>query len=73
MITPAGEVKLIDFGIARVFEADKDNVTKHALLTAGYAPPEQWVGKTDVRSDVYSLGVTMYHLLTRTGSEGSRA
>jgi len=65
MITPGGELKLIDFGIARVFESGKANITHHALLTQGYAPPEQWIGKTDVRSDIYSLGVTMYYLLTR--------
>jgi len=55
-----GKIFLIDFGLARVlYEKDKS-----ALGTAGYAPPEQYRGEHDTRSDIYSLGVTIYHLLT---------
>ena len=65
MVDQDGKVKLIDFGIARLFKAGKttDTVT---FGTAGYAPPEQYgKGQTDARSDIYALGATLHHLLTR--------
>lgn len=65
MITPAGNVKLIDFGIAREYKEQQTEDTI-SLGTKGYAAPEQFGGKgqTDARTDIYSLGVTLYHLLT---------
>lgn len=64
MITTTGNLKLIDFGIARFFRSGKAQDTQ-ALGTPGYASPEQYGrGQTDARSDIYSLGVTLYHLLT---------
>ncbi len=64
MINAAGEVKLIDFGIARLFAAGKRTDTT-ALGTTGFAPPEQYGrGQTDARSDVYALGATLHYLLT---------
>ncbi len=68
MINEKEEIKLIDFGIARVFEGGS-KTTIHALLTKGYAPPEQWMGKAEPRSDIYSLGVTMDYLLTKVHPE----
>jgi len=68
MINEKDELKLIDFGIARVFEGG-NKTTIHALLTKGYAPPEQWMGKAEPRSDIYSLGVTMDYLLTKVHPE----
>jgi serine/threonine protein kinase len=68
MFNEKGEIKLIDFGIARVFEGG-NKTTIHALLTKGYAPPEQWMGKAEPRSDIYSLGVTMDYLLTKVHPE----
>ena len=64
MLTPQGQIKLIDFGIARLFKPGRTTDTE-PLGTPGFAPPEQW-GKTqtDGRSDVYSLGVVLHHLLT---------
>lgn len=59
----AGTVKLIDFGIARHFHPSKKGDTLR-IGSPGYSPPEQYSGQTDPRSDVYSLGVTMHHLLT---------
>lgn len=70
MLTSKKEIKLIDFGIAREFKPEKSEDTT-CLGTRGYASPEQWSGRqTDARSDIYSLGVTMYFLLT--GKEPSK-
>jgi len=61
MLTPGGQVKLIDFGIARHFQP-LSNATM--IGTQGYAPPEQYRGKVEVRSDLYALGATIHHALT---------
>ncbi len=55
-------VMLIDFGIARWVNKKEKGVT--AVGTMGYAPPELFGGKADPRVDIYSLGATMFHLLT---------
>ena len=66
MVDRSGTIKLIDFGIARFFKPSQQKDTLR-MGTAGYAPPEQYAGKgqTDARSDVYSMGATLHHLLTR--------
>ena len=57
------EVKLIDFGIARVTRPSEEPDTEF-LGTKGYAPPEQYgFGQTDARSDIYSLGITIRRIL----------
>lgn len=58
-----GQVKLIDFGIARRFDAFKKKDTVR-IGSPGYAPPEQYSGQTNARSDIYALGVTLHQLLT---------
>ncbi|HEX9067301.1 MAG TPA: tetratricopeptide repeat protein [Ktedonobacterales bacterium] len=64
MLTPSGEIRMIDLGIARTFKVGKVTNTEN-LGTMAYASPEHMgLSQTDVRSDVYSLGATMYHLLT---------
>jgi len=64
MLTPKGQIKLIDFGIARHFDPRKKKDTM-PLGTEGYAAPEQYgKGQSDARSDVYALGATLHHLLT---------
>lgn len=65
MVTPEGKVKLIDFGVARLFDPGKRTDTLK-MGTAGYAPPEQYAGQgqTTPRSDIYALGVTLHELLT---------
>jgi tRNA A-37 threonylcarbamoyl transferase component Bud32 len=64
MLTPQGQVKLIDFGIARVFHPGRTKDTQ-VLGTPGFAPPEQYgKAQTDSRADIYALGVTLYQLLT---------
>jgi serine/threonine-protein kinase len=57
-----GRVMLIDFGIARSVNKEEKGVT--AVGTMGYAPPELFSGNVEPRSDIYSLGSTMFHLLT---------
>lgn len=67
MVTPDGVVKLIDFGIARLFKAGKRADTTF-IGTEGYSPREQYGrGQTDTRSDIYALGATLHHLLTGVG------
>jgi tRNA A-37 threonylcarbamoyl transferase component Bud32 len=65
MITLEEEVKLVDFGVARLFDPTKRTDTLK-MGTAGYAPPEQYAGQgqTTARSDVYALGATLHELLT---------
>jgi len=58
----SGRVMLIDFGIARWVNKEEKGVT--AVGTMGYAPPELFSGNVEPRSDIYSLGSTMFHLLT---------
>ncbi|HEY6119202.1 MAG TPA: protein kinase [Pyrinomonadaceae bacterium] len=58
----SGRVMLIDFGIARWVKQEEKGVT--AVGTMGYAPPELFGGRVEPRSDIYSLGATMFHLLT---------
>lgn len=64
MLQPNGSLKLIDFGIAREYKQESNADTTY-IGTKGYAAPEQFgKAQTDARTDIYSLGVTMYHLLT---------
>ena len=67
LIAPSGEVKVADFGLARVIAAaDGPDLTQEGMTlgTPLYMSPEQAEGKTvDARSDLYSLGATVYHLL----------
>lgn len=58
----SGRIMLIDFGIARSVNQEEKGVT--AVGTMGYAPPELFSGQVEPRSDIYSLGSTMFHLLT---------
>ncbi len=58
----SGRIMLVDFGIARWVTKDEKGVT--AVGTMGYAPPELFSGNVEPRSDIYSLGATMFHLLT---------
>lgn len=64
MLKPEGNLKVIDFGIAREYK--EQNLSDTTVLgTKGYAPPEQHGSRqTDARSDIYALGMTMHHLLT---------
>jgi serine/threonine protein kinase len=69
MLTRNGRIKLIDFGIARFFRSSSSQDTQ-LLGTPGFAPPEQYGRtQTDERSDVYSLAITLFQMLTNTLSE----
>ncbi|OYV31745.1 MAG: hypothetical protein B7Z81_13550, partial [Acidocella sp. 20-61-6] len=64
MLTKAGEVKIADFGIARI-ESSSMTQAGTMLGTPSYMSPEQFMGQTvDLRTDIYSSGVMLYQLLT---------
>ncbi len=67
-ITPSGLLKLVDFGLVKLLQSDELTVTVvQGRGTALYTPLEQYggdTGHTDARSDIYSFGATVYHLLT---------
>lgn len=63
MLKSEGNIKIIDFGIAREYK-EQSLADTTVLGTKGYAPPEQYSGQTDARSDIFALGMTMHHLLT---------
>lgn len=62
MLRPPNHIILIDFGIARVFEAGQKGTM---IGTEGYSPPEQYRGIANPQGDIYALGATLHHLLTR--------
>jgi serine/threonine protein kinase len=67
-LTPSGILKLVDFGLVKTLTSDERTITViQGLGTAYYTPLEQYggdSGHTDARSDIYSFGATLYHLLT---------
>jgi serine/threonine protein kinase len=66
-ITYTGEISLVDFGLAKIMNDGQITSTGARAMTPGYSPPEQYgTGRTDVRSDIYSLGATIYAAITGT-------
>jgi outer membrane protein assembly factor BamB len=61
MITPINHIMLVDFGIAKLFDAAAKNTM---IGTQGYSPPDQYRGEATPKVDIYALGATMHHLLT---------
>ncbi|MEM1552920.1 MAG: serine/threonine-protein kinase [Candidatus Bathyarchaeia archaeon] len=66
LLTGDRKVYLVDFGIAKVGGSGQKTATGAQGVTPGFSPPEQYLGsgETDVRSDIYSLGATLYFMLT---------
>jgi serine/threonine protein kinase/Tol biopolymer transport system component len=64
-ITPYGQIFLVDFGLAKVVHGSQVTTTGARAMTPGYSPPEQYgTAHTDARTDIYSLGATLYSALT---------
>jgi serine/threonine-protein kinase len=75
LVTPAGQAKLLDFGIAKLLEEAPGDAsltaTAAAVMTPAYAAPEQFQGQPiTVATDVYQLGVLLYELLTERSPHG---
>jgi serine/threonine protein kinase len=64
-IAPNGHIFLVDFGLAKVVQNTNVTTTGARAMTPGYSPPEQYgTAHTDERTDIYSLGATLYSALT---------
>lgn len=64
-ITSDGHIYLVDFGLAKIVEGGQVTTTGARAMTPGYSPPEQYgTARTDHRSDLFSLGATLYAALT---------
>lgn len=64
-ITPEGNLVLVDFGLAKIMRGNQATTDGARAMTPGYSPPEQYgTARTDPRSDIYSLGATLYAALT---------
>ena len=71
-ITPDGRAILVDFGLAKVTDSSGSTATGAKAMTPGFSPPEQYgTGRTDPRTDIYSLGATMYTALSACVPEDS--
>lgn len=63
-ITPEGSIFLVDFGLAKLVQGPEATTTGARAMTPGYSPPEQYgSARTDTRTDIYSLGATLYAAL----------
>lgn len=63
-ITPDGHIFLVDFGLAKLVQGGQATTTGARAMTPGYSPPEQYgTARTDPRTDIYSLGATLYAAL----------
>ena len=75
-LAPSGLLKLVDFGLVKLLAPGEVTITiLQGQGTALYTPLEQYggdTGHTDVRSDIFSFGATLYHLLTNTPPPDSR-
>lgn len=65
MLDRDGVAWVTDFGLAKAMEGDDITHSENVVGTVRYMAPEQFRGRTDARSDIYSLGLTLYELITR--------
>ena len=73
-ITPQGHIFLVDFGLAKTMRGSQATTTGARAMTPGYSPPEQYgTARTDQRSDIFSLGATLYAALTGATPEDALA
>lgn len=73
-ITPSGHIYLVDFGLAKTLLGTQATTTGARAMTPGFSPPEQYgTARTDVRTDIFSLGATLYAALTSVTPEDSLA
>ena len=71
-ISPDNKAMLVDFGLAKVYEEGGETTTGAKAMTPGFSPPEQYgSGRTDTRTDIYSLAATLYTALTAAIPEDS--
>jgi len=62
MVNSSGDIMLVDFGIAKVFQS---GIKGTMIGTEGYSPPEQYRGEATPAADIYAMGATIHHALTR--------
>lgn len=73
-ISPSGRITLVDFGLVKVVYGSQATTTGARAMTPGYSPPEQYgTARTDHRTDIYSLGATLYVGLTGVMPEDALA
>ena len=64
-ISPQGQIFLVDFGLAKTMQGSQATTTGARAMTPGFSPPEQYgTARTDLRTDIFSLGATLYAALT---------
>jgi serine/threonine protein kinase len=66
LLTEKGQPMLTDFGLVKLFQGEKTHLTASGsgMGTPDYMAPEQWVGETSPKSDIYSLGIVLYEMIT---------
>jgi serine/threonine protein kinase len=64
ILTPKQTAVLVDFGLTKLYDPNRNTQTMVKAVTAGFSPVEQYMGKTSPQSDIYSMAATIYLLLT---------
>ena len=73
-VTPQGHIFLVDFGLAKTMQGSQATTTGARAMTPGFSPPEQYgTARTDNRTDIFSLGATLYAALTGAMPEDALA
>jgi len=66
ILSSEDKLKIIDFGISKLFTPDAKTAAVAKTINPNYSPVEQYVGQTDQKSDVYSVGATLYYMATKS-------